>query len=273
MNNTGRKTIGLALSGGGARGPAHLGVLRVLEREKIPIDVVAGVSAGSVTGALYAAGVPLEEMIRALQDFSWSKITTPTMPVHGLVSFANLEKYLMHWIGDAWFSELKKPFAVGTTDLLTGRPITFTAGPVAPLVRASCSIPGLVVPLEYGNYWLVDGGISQNLPALAARALGADVVIGVDLLRSHVRKYFGVLGIGTTALEILVRQSGGGLEGSDVVISPALSNKTYSRFSRAKEMIELGEAAAEAMLPTIRAHLRMPVEPALGVQAAPLVSV
>ena len=135
-------------------------------------------------------------------------------------------------------------------------------------MRASCSIPGLVVPLEYGNYWLVDGGISQNLPALAARALGADVVIGVDLLRSHVRKYFGVLGIGTTALEILVRQSGGGLEGSDIVISPALSNKTYSRFSRAQEMIDLGQAAAEAMLPTIRAQLGMSVMPPLMAQTA-----
>ena len=267
---TGRKTIGLALSGGGARGPAHLGVLRVLEREKIPIDVVAGVSAGSVTGALYAAGVPLEDLIRALQDFSWGKIIGLTMPVHGLVSFANLEKFLIRWIGDVWFSELKKPFAVGTTDLLTGRPVTFTAGPVAPLVRASCSIPGLVVPLEYGNYWLVDGGISQNLPALAARALGADVVIGVDLLRSAVRRYFGVPGIATTALEILVRQSGGGLEGSDVVISPALSNKTYSRFSRAQEMIELGEAAAEAMLPSIRAQLGMGFVPALPAETRPL---
>ncbi len=247
------KRIGLALSGGAARGAAHLGVLRVLEREKIPIDVVAGVSAGSVTGALYCAGVPLGEMVHALQEFSWHKITSLTFPVHGLVSFEKLEKYLIKFIGNVWFSDLKIPFAVGTTDLFTGRPINFFAGRVAPLVRASCSIPGLVVPLEYGEYWLVDGGVSCNLPSQAARALGADVVIGVDLVKPYVRKNFGPLGLGSTALEILVRHSGGGLEGADVVIAPALDNKTYSRFSRYQEMIELGEQAAEAMLPVIRA--------------------
>jgi NTE family protein len=127
-----------------------------------------------------------------------------------LVSFAKLEKFLSYWIGDLWFSELKKPFAVGTTDLLTGRPLTFTAGRVAPLVRASCSIPGLVVPLEYGNYWLADGGVSCNLPSQAARVLGAEVVIGVDLLKPYVRKNFGAPGIASTALEILIRHSGGG---------------------------------------------------------------
>lgn len=249
------KRIGLALSGGGARGAAHLGVLRVLERNHIPIDIVSGVSAGAVTGALYCAGVPLEDMANAMQDFSWRHITSLTLPKHGLFSFEKLEKFIIKWIGDVWFSELKKPFSVGTTDLLTGRPINFSVGKVAPLVRASSSIPGLIVPLEYGSYWLVDGGVSCNLPSQAARALGADLVIGVDLFRPHVRKNFGPLGIGSTALEILVRHSGGGIESADIVISPMLDNKTYSRFSRYQEMIELGEQAAQAVLPTIRAHL------------------
>lgn len=250
-----RKRVGLALSGGAARGAAHFGVLRVLERENIPIDVVAGVSAGSVAGALYCAGVPMAEMMNALHDFAWHRIASLTWPWHGLLSFAKLEKYLVKWIGDVWFSELRKPFAVGATDLLTGRPITFTVGRVAPLVRASCSIPGLVVPFEYGPYWLVDGGITGNLPSRAARELGADVVIGVDLVKPHVRKNFGVPGIASTALEIMIRNSGGGVESADVLIAPALDNKTYSRFSRYREMIELGEQATRAMLPTIRAAI------------------
>jgi NTE family protein len=249
------KTIGLALSGGAARGAAHLGVLRVLEREKIPIDVVAGVSAGSIVGALYCAGVPLPDMLRALQDFRWSQITSLTVPIQGLVSFAKLEKYLIKWIGDVWFSELKLPFAVGTTDLLTGRAVTFITGRVAPLVRASCSIPGLVVPLQYGSYWLGDGGVSCNLPSHAARELGADVVIGVDLIKPYVRRNFGALGIASTALEILVRHSGGGVQSADIVIAPALDNKTYSRFSRYREMVELGEQATEQMLPVLRARV------------------
>lgn len=256
-----RKTIGLALSGGGARGPAHLGVLRVLEREKIPIDVVAGVSAGSVVGSLLCAGVKPEDMVYALGDFNWLKIASMAWSVHGLLSFAKMEGFLTQWIGDVWFSDLQKPFAVGTTDLLTGRPVIFTTGRVATLVRASCSIPGLVVPLEYGNYWLADGGISCNLPAQAARALGADVVIGVDLLKPHVRKNLGVPGIASTALEIMVRHSGGGLDGADVALSPALDNKTYSRFSRAQEMISLGEQAAEAAMPLIRMALGQTTPP------------
>jgi NTE family protein len=250
-----RKQVGLALSGGAARGAAHLGVLRVLEREHIPIDMVAGVSAGSVAGALYCAGVSLSDMVTALKDFSWHRISSPAVPWHGLITFGNLEKYLVKWIGDVWLSELPTPFAVGTTDLLTGNPVTFSVGRVAPLVRASCSIPGLVVPLEYGKYWLVDGGISCNLPAQAARDLGADVVIGVDLMKPYTRKNLGVAGLAGTALEIMIRQSGGGVENADVLIAPALDNKTYSRFSRYQEMIELGEQAAEAMLPAIRAAI------------------
>jgi NTE family protein len=250
-----RKRVGLALSGGAARGAAHLGVLQVLERERVPIDVVAGVSAGSVVGALYCAGITLDAMLNALRDFSWFHIASLTVPYHGILSFAKLETFVVKWIGDVWLSDLPKPFAIGTTDLLTGRPITFTVGRVAPLVRASCSIPGLVVPMEYGSYWLVDGGVGCNLPAQAARALGADVVIGVDLVKPYVRKNFGVPGIASTALEILVRNSGGGIEDSDIVISPALDNKSYSRFSRHREMIELGAAAAEKALPAIRAQL------------------
>ncbi len=255
MNAPKRKTVGLALSGGGARGPAHLGALRVLEREKIPIDVVAGVSAGSIVGALYCAGVTLQDMLYAIGDFNWLKIAGLAVPRYGLFSFEKLDGFLAQWIGEAWFSELQKPFAVGTTDLLTGRSIIFTTGRVATLVRASCSIPGLVVPLKYGDYWLVDGGISCNLPSHAARALGAELVIGVDLLKPYVRKKFGALGIGTTAVEIMIRHSGGGLDGADVALSPALDNKTYSRFSRAQEMIALGEEAMEKALPLIRTAL------------------
>lgn len=247
-----RKRIGLALSGGAARGPAHLGVLRVLEREHIPIDAVAGVSAGSLAGALYCAGAPLDDMLSAMKDFSWNRIASLTWPRHGFLSFERLETYLIKWIGDLYFSEMKIPFAVGATDLLTGHPIIFKTGRVAPLVRASCSIPGIVTPLEYGAYWLCDGGASCNMPARAARELGADVVIGVDLVKPYVRKNFGPLGVASTALEILIRHSGGGLESADVLIAPALDNKSYSRFSRYQEMIELGEQAAEQMLPVLR---------------------
>lgn len=247
-----RKKIGVALSGGAARGPAHLGVLRVLAGEGIPIDCIAGVSAGSVTGALYCAGISCERMSEMLAGFTWGHIASLTWPRHGFLSFEKLERWLIELVGDLRFEELKLPFAVGVTDLFSGKPVVFTRGRLAPIVRASCSIPGLVTPLEWNGCWLADGGVSGNLPSQAARQLGADIVIGVDLVKPYVRKNLGPLGLASTGLEILVRHSGGGVGDADVVISPALDNKSYSRFSRHKEMIELGEQAALEMLPTIR---------------------
>lgn len=249
------KKVGLALSGGAARGPAHVGVLRVLERAEIPIDVVAGVSAGSVAGALYCAGISLDRMNELMAGFTWRHISSLIFPRHGFLSFEKLEKWLIDLLGDIEFGDLARPFAVGTTDLLTGWSVIFSEGRLAPIVRASCSIPGLVVPLEWGQYWLVDGGVSGNLPAQAARSLGADFVIGVDLAKPAVRKILGPLGTASTALEILVRHSGGGLASADIVIAPALGGKTYTRFSKHAEMVKLGEEAATAMLPTIRALL------------------
>lgn len=252
---SGRKRIGLALSGGVARGPAHLGVLAVLEREGIPVDCVAGTSAGAVVGALYCAGMGLERAMEMLAHFGWGQIASAVWPSRGFVSFDKMEHWLVALIGDVPFDELQRPFAVMATDLQTGEAVLLREGPVARAVHASCAVPGFVVPVELNGRLLGDGGASGNLPVAAARALGAEFVIGVDLFPIAIRRRWGPFGFGFAALENLIRRSGGGMEEADCLIVPELAGTGYLRFQRAVEMAAWGVRAAEARLPAIRAAL------------------
>lgn len=250
-----RRRIGLALSGGVARGAAHIGVLNVLEREAIPVDCVAGTSIGSLVGALECAGVKAARMEELAARFGWRRIADVVFPRRGFLSFAKVERWLIETIGDLEFGGLCRPLAVVATELVSGEPVVLREGRVAPAVHASCAVPGVVVPVEVNGRWLCDGGASVNLPAAAVRALGADYVIGVDLFQHHVRSHWGPFGFGFAALENLIRRSGGGLEAADCVITPALAGDLYVSFGRYKELIAEGEAAAEAQLPAIRAAL------------------
>ena len=256
MTSNERKRIGLALSGGVVRGAAHVGVLSVLERAGIPIDCVAGASAGSLIGALYCAGVDARQLQEMATQFSWRKIARPVWPHRGFVCFDKLERWLIETIGDLRFSDLKRPLAVLTTDLRTGRPVTISEGRVAPAVHASCAVPGFVVPVELDGQLLGDCGASRNLPAAAARAFGVDYVIGVDLLQPVLRKHGGPFRFGMIALEALIQQSGGGVEAVDCLISPKLAGATYLRFSEFAELFTLGAQAAEDQLEAIRSALK-----------------
>jgi NTE family protein len=243
------------LSGGVVRGAAHVGVLSVLERAGVPIDCVAGASAGALIGALYCAGVGARQLQEMAAQFSWRKIARPVWPNQGFVSFDRLERWLIETIGDLRFSDLKRPFAVVTTDLRTGQPVTIGEGRVAPAVHASCAVPGFVTPTELNGRLLGDGGASRNLPAAAVRAFDVDYVIGVDLLQPVLRKHGGPLRFGMIALEALIQQSGGGLEAVDCLISPKLAGATYLRFSEFAELFTLGAQAAEDQLEAIRSAM------------------
>ena len=249
------RRIGLALGGGVARGPAHVGVLSVLEREGIPIDSVAGISAGAVVGALYCAGLGLAQMPGILAGFGWRSIARATLARRGVLSFARLEQWLVDQMGDVTFAELRRPFAVVATDLATGRPVVLREGRVAPAVRASCSVPGVVVPIEINGRTLVDGGVSENMPTAAVRALGADYVIGVNLFGSGAPDTHGLRSIGWASLEHLLRNAGAGLEAPDCLISPELAGVSYFSFGRRVQAAALGEGAAEVQLPAIREAL------------------
>jgi NTE family protein len=250
------KRVGLALGGGVMRGLAHVGVLTVLEREGIPIDVVAGTSAGSLIGAFYCAGLSIDDLTALALRMSWWHIARPVFPIRGLLTFAPMERYLVKLIGDLSFADLRVPLAAVATDLGRGEPYVMCEGRVAPAVRASCSVPGVVTPVEMDGRVLCDGGISNNLPVDVAHSLGADYVIGVNLFDPLYRRPRTIFSMGFAAVETLVRRAGGGLSACDCLISPDLIGASYVRLSKKLDLIERGMAAAELQLPVICAALQ-----------------
>lgn len=177
--------IGLALASGGARGSAHVGVLKVLERKGIPIYAIAGSSIGAMVGGAYAAGVPVERIEREWLDTDLPKVMRsflPTFPRAGLSSGSELRKYLRALLGDARIEELSIPFAAVACDIDTGEAVVLRRGPLADAMRASASIPGIFHPVRWEGRLLVDGGLIEPLPVRVCRELGADLVIGVDIV-------------------------------------------------------------------------------------------
>jgi len=177
--------IGLALSSGGARGAAHVGVLKVLEEADIVPDVIVGASMGAEVGGAYAAGIPTSELEGLLQSTSFSRVVKsllPTIPWSGWSSGNAIRRFLRDLLGDRTIEELPMQFAAVVTDLESGLPITLTEGSLVEAIRASLSVPGLFTPVWLGGHLCIDGGVSNPLPVDTARALGADVVIAVDVL-------------------------------------------------------------------------------------------
>jgi NTE family protein len=175
--------IGLALSGGAARGNAHVGVLRALAENNIRIDCVAGTSAGSIVGGALAAGMPLDEIEEFGRKLRWRDIGRVTMSRLGIQSNARLEEYLRARLPVFRFEDLQIPFAAVATELKTGAAVVMRdEGDVPFAIRASCAIPGWYVPVtdEKGRQ-LVDGGLVAVIPSTVTRSLGADIVIAVDV--------------------------------------------------------------------------------------------
>lgn len=250
------KKVGLALGGGVAHGLAHVGVLLALERAGIPVDCIAGTSAGALIGAFFAAGWTAEQMRTAALGLGWRHIARPARPgCGGLVSFDQMQRFLVKQLGDLSFSDLPRCFAAVTTDLETGECVPVTRGRLAPAVQASTAVPGFVVPVEIDGRLLGDGAVSDNLPVATARALGADYVIGVSVFGMHLRRARGPLSRGLAAVESAVRWAGGGLRLADCIIEPDIASYSYVRFRYREELIALGEAAAEAKISEIRLNI------------------
>lgn len=250
-----RKSVGLALGGGVVRGMAHAGVLSALTEAKVPIDYVAGTSVGAIIGAFFCAGVSVAEIEYIGSKIGWRDVARPVWPRRGFVSFAPLEQLLNNLLGAIEFADLEVPFAVVATNLETGKPVVLREGPLAPAVRASASVPGFVTPRRIGPYLLGDGAISDNLPVSATRKMGADLVVGVDIFQPSFVRGWGPLGLGLTAVEILINRAGGGVEAADILIQPVLAGMSYLLFSEREQSMSLGREAAKAALPAIQAAL------------------
>jgi NTE family protein len=273
---TARRRVGIALSGGGARGLAHIGVLKVLEGAGVPIDALAGTSMGGLVAAAYACGLaPAALEQEALHMASLRRLLTladPTLPRRGLFEGQKVREYLAARLGDRDFGELRLPLTLVAVDLNTGSEVHLRQGRVADAVRATIALPGIFMPVERDGQLLVDGGVLNNLPANVVRQMGADVVIAVDVAMSigmissiteslRQRRYVpeGLM----ETVEVLYRSLGVMMAEiqrrrlaeaqPEVLITPALPAgvTVLTGFRRAAEIIAVGEEAARQALPRI----------------------
>jgi len=180
-----RPKIGLALSGGGARGAAHIGVIKVFEEAGIPIDYIGGTSMGGVIAAAYACGWPIhaieEKTLRLANMRELLKLIDLSPQHRGLLEGNRVRDFLADFFLDQCFDNLRIPLVLPAVDLISAQEIVFTDGLVFPAVLATLSVPGLFKPVEVGPYRLIDGGVLNNMPIDHVRALGADIVIAVDV--------------------------------------------------------------------------------------------
>jgi len=174
--------IGLALGSGAARGLAHIGVLRVLEEERVPVAAIAGTSIGALIGALYAAGVPVTQMEEIARDVDWrdlARLVDPVFPGAGLIDGKKVARFIAGILPVQSFDELRVPFAVTATDVETGEDLFIKQGNLLEAVRAAIAFPGIFTPVRFGNRFLVDGGLCNPVPVDVVQELGGEKVIGV----------------------------------------------------------------------------------------------
>ncbi len=258
-----RRTLGLALGGGAARGLAHLGVLKVLEESGLRADYVCGTSAGSIVGALYAGGYSWDEIVEVTRTLDWADIVKPVFPKMGLVRADRLEKRLESLLGDRTIEQLNIPYRAVTVDLVQGEQFVFESGPVARAVRASSSIPGVFEPVEFEGRVLVDGGVLNDVPIDVCRQMGADFIIAVDLNSDAVQgkapeNIFNVLLYSFAVMARACRQIHDTALSNDVlIVAPRLADFNYYNLKRIDELIHRGEMAmTEAMPAIIRALMK-----------------
>jgi NTE family protein len=249
--------VGLALGGGAAKGFAHIGVIKMLEASGIHVDVVAGTSAGSVVGALYASGMDAFAMQQAAISLDESSIRDVRLFSGGLVQGQKLQDYVDGLVRQRPLERLKLPFAAVATELETGRRTVFRHGDTGQAVRASCSVPGVFEPVAIGGRHYVDGGVVSPVPVDAARELGADFVIAVDIsARSDGTLPEDMLGIVGRSVVIMGQHLGvQELARADVVIRPQVNDIGAADFAQKERAIMEGEKAALAAIPLIRARL------------------
>jgi NTE family protein len=262
--------IGIALGGGFARGIAHIGVLKVLEEEGIPVRVVTGTSVGALIGACYCSGLSCAELEQVARSVRFTTFARWTLSRHGFASNDRMVSFLDRTLKVKTFEELSIPLGVTATDFNTGEGIVFHSGSIVDPVRASCAYPGMFLPVEIRGRYLVDGMLSHPVPTVPLREMGAERVLAVHLKGTWSnggppRHLFDVIGqsfaIAQDAMSSLWRRS------ADLVIEPDVAGFAYDDFKRAGDLIRSGEVAMRKALPEVRKWLEVPVESTyLGVE-------
>jgi NTE family protein len=251
-----RPRLGLALGGGFARGVAHIGVLKVFVENQIAIDALAGISSGSIAAAAFASGCNIEEMTLAARKLRWSRFARWTIPRLGFATNERMDVLLSELLHCRTFEQLKLPLAVVAGDIRTGEAVIFREGDLVMPVRASCSFPGLFVPVEYNGRLLVDGVVVGTVPVMALRDM--DVVVAVNVQSNgflqRPRSLFEVVGESFHIAQNMIQSTW--RDQCDLAIEPKLEDFCWDDFERADELIAAGEMAARSALPALRNLLR-----------------
>jgi NTE family protein len=256
-------SIGVALGGGFARGIAHVGVLKVLEEEGIPVSVVTGTSVGALIGAAYCSGVTIPELEEIAHTTRFTNFARWTLSRYGFATNDRMVAFLNRVLKVKTFEELPIPLGITATDFNTGEAVVFHSGSIVDPVRASCAYPGMFLPVEIHGRFLVDGMLSHPVPTRPLRDMGADRVLGVHLRGTWAqggapRHLFDVIGqsfaIAQDAMSSLWRDA------ADLVIEPEVAGFAYDDFKRADELIRAGEVAMRKALLEVRKWLESPVE-------------
>ncbi len=254
------KRVGLVLGGGGARGVAHIGVLKVLIENKIPIHYIAGTSSGAIFGALFSGGMNPYDMAKEAKEENWLKLVKLSLSLSGPVTGSGIEELITRNIGDRNIEDLRIPLSIIATDLKSGEKVVITKGNIAKAVHASSAIPGVFSPVKFQGRFLADGLIVDNVPVTTAKAMGADFIIAVDVVPDVNLDGWdpNVLNVIERALDINCRiMSDEDKKLADVVIDPLKTNYSALSLEKAAELIKLGEAAAIKKIPEIKAKLNL----------------
>jgi NTE family protein len=254
------------LSGGAARGIAHVGVLRVLEEHRIPVDCVAGTSAGALVAGALAAGMSVSEIEKMGRGLRWRDMGKVTLSRLGIQTNVRMEEFVRARFPVTRFEDLRMPCAIVATDLHTGDAVVMSGTGDVPLaIRASCALPGWYIPVidEKGRS-LIDGGLVANVPSVAVRALGADIVIAVDV-NSEGAKFLGppqtAFGVLMQAMMVIQKTAAAhDVQGADLVIRPKVGHIRWDEMARAGELIQAGEEAARLSIESIKQLLEPATE-------------
>jgi Predicted esterase of the alpha-beta hydrolase superfamily len=253
---------GVAFGGGGTRGFAHIGVIRVFQENHIEFDYVAGNSAGAIAGALYAAGIPWQE----LYDFALNireKNVLPKRPIFSYMSSEVIEQFADCFLKGAAFSELKKPFCAVAVNLENGMLETLCRGSVSKALSASCAVPGVFQPVRIGRKTYIDGGTLRSIPTEAVRAMGAEAVVGINLNADRNRGTQSVkrLDVFLTAYNLSINvNSEICAQYADIMLRPQLDSYRRHQIRSIESMLKIGEDEARAHIEAINALLRRPDE-------------
>ncbi|MGD6841903.1 patatin-like phospholipase family protein [Bacillus infantis] len=246
--------IGLALGSGGARGFAHLGVIKVLKEEGINVDVIAGSSMGALVGCFYGAGLDIDRLYKLAGAFKRKYYLDFTVPKMGFLAGKKVKELIRLFTHGKSLEDLDIPVRVVATDLKAGEKVVFSKGPIADAVRASISIPGIFIPEKLEDRLLVDGGVIDRVPVSVVEEMGADLIIAVDVSRvktsSDITSIFDVI---MQSLDIMQMELVSNREiASDIMIRPHVEMYSSRAFTNIEDIIRIGEEEARKQVPRIK---------------------